>query len=113
MTYRNLLIISSLFILCSCTSEDRDQEWINKLNKDPAIPAVKQKAIEIVSTGFNAGDNYSEVWIRDFNTFIELALDVHDQEGVKENLRIFFRFQDENGGIVDGFIPYTEDPAGE
>lgn len=34
------------------------------------------KALEIVKTGFNAGDGYGEVWIRDYNTFIELSAGV-------------------------------------
>jgi hypothetical protein len=28
---------------------------------------VKEKALEVVKSGFNAGDGYGEVWIRDYN----------------------------------------------
>lgn len=72
-------------------------------NKD--FPFVKKKAQEIVKTGFNAGDGYGEVWIRDYNTFIELSTEVYPQETLKENLRVFFRLQREDGNIIDGFIP--------
>lgn len=112
MYNRTLLITLLLLIFCSCTNEEPNNELINTIKNDPNIPAVKEKAVEIVSAGFNAGDSYSEVWIRDYNTFIELALELHDQEDVKENLRIFFRFQSDEGGIVDGFIPLVEDPGG-
>jgi len=61
--------------------------------------------MEIVKTGFNAGDGYSEVWIRDYNTFIELSAEVFPEETLKENLRVFFRLQREDGNIIDGFIP--------
>src|SRR5690625_3821070 len=101
-----------LFIFISCSSEEPYQELKDALLNDPNIPFVKEKATEIVSTGFTAGDGYSEVWIRDYNSFIELAIDVHNPEDVKENLRVFFRFQSDEGGIVDGFIPYNENPGG-
>ncbi|ULT24333.1 hypothetical protein KUH03_35825 [Sphingobacterium sp. E70] len=34
-------------------------------------------ATNVIKAGFNAGDGYSEVWIRDYNTFITLATKVH------------------------------------
>jgi glycogen debranching enzyme len=66
---------------------------------------LKKKALEIVKTGFNAGDGYGEVWIRDYNTFIELSLEVYPDEEIQENLLVFFRMQGEDGNIIDGFIP--------
>ncbi len=62
-------------------------------------------AKETVGSGFNAGDGYGEVWIRDYNTFIALAAEVYPAEAIKENLRIFFRLQGDDGNIVDGFTP--------
>lgn len=58
-----------------------------------------------MKSGFNAGDGYREVWIRDYNTFIELAAAVHPAEELKENLMVFFRMQGEDGNILDGFTP--------
>lgn len=112
MKNRSLLIVLLLLTFYSCKSEDPNQKLIDALSSDLNIPVVKEKAVEIVSTGFNAGESYSEVWIRDYNTFIELALEVHEQEDIKENLRIFFRFQGDEGGIVDGFIPRVDNPGG-
>lgn len=106
------LIAFILLISSACTSENRDQELVERLKNDPNISTVKEKALDIVTTGFNAGDSYSEVWIRDYNTFIELAMEVHDHEDIRENIRIFFRFQSDNGGIVDGFRPYEEGAGG-
>ena len=105
-------LILPLFFLFAC-SADQDRNGLKaQLESDPNIPIVKEKALEMITTGFNAGDSYAEVWIRDYNTFIELAMEVHDHEDIKENIRIFFRFQDEDGGIVDGFRPYQEDAGG-
>lgn len=66
----------------------------------------------MVSTGFNAGDSYGEVWIRDYNTFIELALEVHDEEDLRENILIFFKFQGDDGNIIDGFISVDQADGG-
>lgn len=107
-----LLIALGLFMLPGCKSENADRELIENLNNDPNISTVKEKATEIVASGFNAGDSYSEVWIRDYTTFIELAMEVHDHDIIKENLRIFFRFQKDDGGIVDGFRAYEEGAGG-
>jgi glycogen debranching enzyme len=112
MKNKTILIVFVLFVFYSCNGENPDRELIDRLRNDPNISTVKEKALDIITTGFNAGDSYSEVWIRDYNTFIELAMDVHDHEDIRENIRIFFRFQDEDGGIVDGFKPYEESASG-
>ena len=58
-----------------------------------------------MKAGFNAGDGYREVWIRDYNTFIELAAEVNTKEVLRENLLVFFRMQGDDGNIIDGFTP--------
>lgn len=65
---------------------------------------VLARAKALLKTGFNAGSGYREVWIRDFATFIELSCDVLDREEIKDNLRLFFRLQGDDGNIVDGFV---------
>jgi len=72
---------------------------------DTLMYFTKSKALEIMETGFSAGEGYDEVWIRDFNTFIELAADVYEPGILKETLLVFFRFQGEDGNIIDGFTP--------
>jgi len=69
---------------------------------DTRFGAVKERAAGIMETGFNAGEGYVEVWIRDVNTFIELACDVREHEEVREHLLLFFYFQGDDGNIVDG-----------
>lgn len=95
-----------LLILVSCGNNSKITPELKKSifeNKDFAF--VKKKALEVVKTGFNAGDGYGEVWIRDYNTFIELSAEVYPTESLKENLRVFFRLQGDDGNIIDGFIP--------
>ncbi|HKZ66712.1 MAG TPA: hypothetical protein VJ111_10170 [Chitinophagaceae bacterium] len=78
---------------------------VEKIKSNQYFVFVKAKALEVMKTGFNAGDGYREVWIRDYNTFIELAAQVYSKEVLKENLLVFFRMQGEDGNIIDGFTP--------
>ena len=100
--YFTLLISIALI---SCTQHKENIELINKINNNESFKEVKKRALEVVKTGFNAGDGYGEVWIRDYNTFIELSSEVFDSNDLEENLLVFFRLQGEDGNIIDGFIP--------
>jgi glycogen debranching enzyme len=100
-----LIFVATAISLVTCTSKKMDTELKQKILTNEYYPFVKEKALEVVKTGFNAGDGYGEVWIRDYNTFIELSAEVYPNETLKENLRVFFRLQRDDGNIVDGFIP--------
>ena len=102
---RKILLIALLCSLGACTNEKVSRNLAHDISNDTNLKQVVQKSIDIVKTGFNAGDGYNEVWIRDYNTFIRLACDVHPLEMVRENLLVFFRLQGENGNIIDGFVP--------
>lgn len=78
---------------------------IKKIQTNEYFDFVKDKALEVAHSGFNAGDVYGEVWIRDYNTFIELSAEVFTPEVLRENLLVFFRMQGNDGNIIDGFIP--------
>ena len=70
---------------------------------DQRLNTVSKKAEKLIESGLNAGDGYSEVWIRDLNTFIETACQVSDKSKIKEALRTFFIFQGKDGDIKDGY----------
>jgi len=99
----NLIFV--LAILVSCNAKKPASGLQEQIRTNEYFAFTKDKALEIVKTGFNAGDGYGEVWIRDYNTFIELSAEVFPRESLKENLRVFFRLQGEDGNIIDGFIP--------
>lgn len=102
------VIMGVLFILtASCTSkisEDKQSmELADYILQDTLMDKVETMSVDMIKNGFNAGDGYNEVWIRDYNTFIELAMEVMPDSLVRENLLTFFRFQGSSGDIVDGF----------
>ncbi|WP_114940115.1 hypothetical protein [Mucilaginibacter endophyticus] len=80
-----------------------DKELANKIMTDSRLDTVEARALRLL-TGFTAGTSYGEIWIRDFNTFIEGSLRVHSREEVKEKLLLFFKIQGKDGNIPDGAI---------
>ena len=100
------LLFFALIILTGCDSVSKeDKQLANSIKNNESFALVKQKAKSIVATGFSAGAGYGEIWIRDFNTFMDLTLDVHKKDIILEKLLIFFNFQGTDGNIIDGYIP--------
>jgi hypothetical protein len=62
-------------------------------------------ARQLMKKGFYAGSGYQMVWARDLNTFIELSCQEYDNSVIRENLLMFFHFQQENGELLDGYVP--------
>jgi len=75
---------------------------------DKRMDRVVGMGQDLLKTGMNAGSGYSEVWIRDLNTFIVPLLDVSPQAAVREALLVFFHFQGDDGNIIDGYVPATQ-----
>lgn len=86
------------------SQKDAPQGYAEMILENELMNRVDSMAHAVVATGFNAGDGYGEVWIRDYNTFIELSMDVLPDEQVRRNLNVFWGFQGPTGDIVDGFI---------
>jgi len=74
------------------------------IREDQELDAVLAMAKALMQKGLNAGGHYREVWIRDLNTFIELALQVADRGAIRDALVTFFHFQGKDGNIVDGYV---------
>jgi len=111
---RAFVIFFCVISLIGCGTNKTKSPTLNQqIVSNEYFAFTKNKALEIVKTGFNAGDGYGEVWIRDYNTFIELSAEVFPAETLKENLLVFFRLQREDGNIVDGFIPKNKAKATE
>lgn len=110
-----LLIAFVLFTVANINAQlntQQDRALANEILKDSSLSKVKAMAIDLLKTGFNAGNSYGEVWIRDFNTFIDLSCLVMPKDSVKQQLSIFFLMQGSDGNIIDGYIPKTKANAG-
>lgn len=82
-----------------------DVRLAREILADRELPEVLARAKSLLRSGLSAGTGYREVWIRDLNTFIELALQVSEGEGIRRALLTFFEFQGAQGDIVDGYVP--------
>lgn len=102
--YWMILVSLSCFSCGNKRSASPEKQLAERILQDTLMNRVDSMAREIVKGGFNAGDGYGEVWIRDYNTFIELAMEVMPDSLIQDNLLTFFRFQGKTGNIVDGFI---------
>lgn len=116
---RKSIILWMILIGISCVSCGNKQsvspqkQLAERILQDTLMNRVDSMAREIVKGGFNAGDGYGEVWIRDYNTFIELAMEVMPDSLIQDNLLTFFHFQGKTGDIVDGFIDIKKTVPGE
>lgn len=102
---KKIVVAITLIFVVGCAPLKKNKTLANAIRANQDFTKVKKMAKEVVKTGFNAGDGYGEVWIRDYNTFIDLSAEVSDAEELAENLLVFFRLQGADGSIVDGFIP--------
>ena len=107
--YRKIAILcltGSIFLFaCQSGSQIKNKKLAQQILADEKLEDVYYRAKELVRSGFNAGTLYSEVWIRDYNTFIEVSCDVLPIQKVRDNLLVFLNFQGDDGNIIDGFIP--------
>jgi glycogen debranching enzyme len=110
---KSLVLFCIVMVFGACAQRSgKNENLMDQIKNNEYFPFVNEKALEVVKTGFSAGDGYGEVWIRDYNTFIELSAEVFEAEVLKENLLVFFRLQGQDGNIIDGFIPADKANAG-
>ena len=103
---KKISLLSILLIVASCTcKQPKPEELSSKIQSNEYFKFTKEKALEVMKTGFNAGGHYTEVWIRDFNTFVDISSDVFEPSVLKDNLLVFFKLQGDDGNIIDGFSP--------
>jgi hypothetical protein len=98
-------ITIALILTVMCLSPVKAQHKLaQKILNDKRLDTVYANAASLLGKGFNAGDGYPQVWIRDFNTFIEMSCKVYSKDSVRKNLLTFLKLQQPNGEIVDGYV---------
>ena len=110
MKHRLLLLLIP-FLASACVQEDGETLFLKGILDDPLMAQVDSMARAVAATGFNAGDGYKEVWIRDFNTFIALSLEVVDTVEVRGALETFLDFQGPEGDIPDAYVSGVDTSA--
>ena len=105
---RRIAIILALTIATLTACESDAARLKREIRNDALIDRVDSMARAVASTGLSAGNVYKEVWIRDFNTFIELSLEVMPEAEVSGALDTFFDFQGEDGNIPDAFVEVAD-----
>ena len=101
-----LAFLCSIFLnqkSLAASDANSNAELAKQILADKRLDQVEAMALKLLR-GFNAGTSYGEIWIRDFNTFIDGSLRVHDKESVKEKLLLFFKIQDADGNVPDGAV---------
>lgn len=97
-----------LFLLAgamtACQQPSSQQRLAQTLLNDSTLHQVDSLARSVLSSGFNAGSGYSQVWARDLNTFIETACEVNDPASIRGAILVFFRLQQPNDEMVDGYV---------
>lgn len=104
-------ITAPVFLSGNATAQDNTRTLAAAVLADIRLDTVQARALRLL-TGFSAGTSYGEVWIRDFNTFINGSLQVLPHDQVKEMLLLFFRMQGTDGNIPDGVIPREKATVG-
>jgi hypothetical protein len=102
---KNIFVITLLIvgIFIKGLAQER-QDLAAQIIANKKLDTVYKKASDLLSKGFNAGDGYPQVWIRDFNTFIETSCKVYNRDSIRANLLTFLKLQQANGEIVDGYV---------
>ena len=101
---RNLVfVVCCVLAVYNCPCQEAAGTLASSVLNDSRLDTVQGRAL-VLFRGFSAGTSYSEVWIRDFNTFIAGSLRVHTKEEVRNMLLMFFKSQGSDGNIVDGLV---------
>jgi len=101
---KHLIKLLPVLIFFSGVNAQSDKALAQKILNDHKLDTVTAKAKALLGKGFNAGDGYPQVWIRDMNTFIETSLKVYDVDTIRKYLLTFLYLQQPNGEIVDGYV---------
>jgi hypothetical protein len=107
---RLVMLAMSLFVAaCSGGGGQSPEEVLlaTSIRNDARLPLVRAKARQLAAKELTAGSSYQAVFIRDLNTFVELAIEVQGPQIVRSQLKQFLEHQGDDGNIVDGI--YTQD----
>jgi len=84
-------------MLTGCSGHRKaDRILASKILADSTFEIVDSMARSLLKKGFYAGSGYSQIWARDLNTFVEIALEEVDHAEVRGAILVFFALQQPN-----------------
>ena len=99
----SVILLICLGISCSQNPDPR-KALANQILSDSSLVTVDTMARNILKKGFNAGSGYSQVWARDMNTFVEIALETVNPKDIRGAILVFFALQQPNNEMIDGYV---------
>jgi len=99
-----LLVMALTLLLGACgggAASSSDASLATAIRNDARLPLVRAKARQIVAKDLSAGSIYAAVFIRDLNTFVELAVETQGAQKVRSQLLQFLQYQKDDGLILD------------
>jgi hypothetical protein len=107
-----LLVLASIFLLHACggggggsaapAPSDPQAALATKIRGDARLASVRAKAKQLVVSSLTAGTGYPAVFVRDLNTFIDLAIEAQGAAAIRPQLELFLAHQGADGNIPDG-----------
>lgn len=101
---KRIIVSAGLLLAAACGGNTDRKAVLRQMEAEGLAECVASKYAALFTGSLRAGDGYDEVWIRDYNTFIELAMDYMPDSVIRGALNTFFAFQGEEGDIVDGYM---------
>lgn len=103
---KNLIVLfAAVIMLTGCSGQRKaDKKLSSEILADSSLAIVDSMAHALLKKGFNAGSGYSQVWARDLNTFVEIALEEVDPAEVRGAILVFFALQQPNNEMIDGYV---------
>ena len=100
---RILFFLLFIPVLLKAYAQENTESIKSQISNNKDYDRVEKMALDILKTGFNAGDGYNQVWARDLNTFIKFSCRVLPHKTVRDVLLNFFYFQGFDGNMIDGY----------
>ena len=100
------LVLTFFLVACSGGGgvPPEELELARSIRNDARLPLVRAKARQLVAKELTAGTSYPAVFIRDLNTFVELAIEVQGPQVLRSQLVRFLEHQGDDGNIIDGIM---------
>jgi hypothetical protein len=94
-----------LCVICGFSQQpERKKILAKQILNDSSLTYVDSMARSLLKKGFNAGSGYSQVWARDMNTFVEIALEEVNPKDIRGAILVFFALQQPNNEMIDGYV---------